>query len=106
MSESDAIVRGRRESGPAAHLLLYIPSFPRPGGAFPRTTPVLEGAGAMNKKTILITVVFGVVAGVGGRMALRGQAGSTEAEANAPRPAAVELVAANGTVEGRHPEVG
>lgn len=58
------------------------------------------------KKTIVLAVVFGVVAGVGGRMALRGQAGPAEGDAAAARAAAPDMVAANGTVEGKHPEVG
>ncbi len=55
------------------------------------------------KKTIVIAVIVGVVAGISGRMALKGQAGPTEADTAAQPP--VELVAANGTVEGKHPEV-
>ena len=56
------------------------------------------------KKTIIIAVALGVAAGLGGRMALRGDAGPQAADVTAVSPAA-DLVSANGTVEGRRPEV-
>jgi multidrug resistance efflux pump len=56
------------------------------------------------KKTILIAVVLGTVAGIGGRLALRGQAGPPEGDATFTG-ATVDLISANGTVEGAHPEV-
>jgi multidrug resistance efflux pump len=55
------------------------------------------------KKTIVLAVVVGVVAGVGGRLALRSDAGPQASDATSS--AAPELVSANGTVEGAHPEV-
>jgi multidrug resistance efflux pump len=58
------------------------------------------------KKTIILAIIVGSIAGVGGRMALKGQAGPPEAEAAPPHAPPAELVAANGTVEGKHPEVG
>jgi multidrug resistance efflux pump len=57
------------------------------------------------KKTIILAVILGVVAGIGGRLALKGQAGPTEADTIRPNNAPVEVVAANGTVEGKHPEI-
>jgi len=56
------------------------------------------------KKTVTIAVVLGIVAGVGGRMALRSNAGSGHADTGSG-PALVEQVAANGLVEGAQPEV-
>jgi multidrug resistance efflux pump len=56
------------------------------------------------KKTITLAVILGIAAGVGGRMALRGDVGPRAGEAAAVS-AAVEQVSANGTVEGAHPEV-
>ena len=56
------------------------------------------------KKTIIIAVALGVAAGLGGRMALRGDAGPQAADVTAVSPAA-DLVSANGTVEGARPEV-
>jgi len=55
------------------------------------------------KKTIILAVVLGVAAGVGGRMVLRGTAGPASAEAAPVTP--LEAVSANGTVEGARPEV-
>jgi multidrug resistance efflux pump len=57
------------------------------------------------KKTIVIAVVLGVGAGIGGRMALRGDAGPQPTNVSAASPAA-DMVSANGTVEGARPEVG
>jgi multidrug resistance efflux pump len=57
------------------------------------------------KKTIMIAVVLGVTAGIGGRMALRGDAGPQAAPAATVSPAAGDQVSANGTVEGARPEV-
>jgi multidrug resistance efflux pump len=55
------------------------------------------------KKTLLITVIVAVAAGVGGRLVMRSNAGSGAAAAAAPAP--LEQVAANGLVEGAEPEV-
>jgi multidrug resistance efflux pump len=55
------------------------------------------------KKIIIIGVVLGIVAGAGGRLALRSDAGPQAAEVT-PAPAA-DLVSANGTTEGARPEV-
>ncbi len=56
------------------------------------------------KKFILIGMVLGAVVGAGGRLALRGDAGVKGADPTAEAPV-VDLVSANGTVEGRRPEV-
>ena len=55
------------------------------------------------KKVILVGVVLGVLAGAGGLLALRGNAGVRGADT--PAVATADVVAANGTVEGRRPEV-
>jgi multidrug resistance efflux pump len=55
------------------------------------------------KKTIFLAVVLGVGAAVGGRMALRGDAGAPPADPHGRDLS--DLVSANGTVEGARPEV-
>jgi multidrug resistance efflux pump len=55
------------------------------------------------KKLILMGVVLGGLAGAGGLLALRGNAGARGVDTSAV--ATADLVAANGTVEGRRPEV-
>jgi multidrug resistance efflux pump len=55
------------------------------------------------KKTIIVAVLLGVAAGIGGRMALRSDAGAQATYVAAAAPA--DLVSANGTVEGARPEV-
>jgi multidrug resistance efflux pump len=56
------------------------------------------------KTTIILAAVVGIVAAVGVRMALRGDAALRAADAPTAS-ARVEMVAANGTVEGARPEV-
>jgi multidrug resistance efflux pump len=56
------------------------------------------------KKTLIVALVLGVAAGVGGRWALRGDA-SPPANDVAHADSAATYVAANGTVEGARPEV-
>jgi multidrug efflux pump subunit AcrA (membrane-fusion protein) len=54
-------------------------------------------------KKLLVVVILVVLVGVGGRIALRGDAVPRPADAAAV--AAADLVSANGTVEGARPEV-
>ncbi len=55
------------------------------------------------KKTLIIAVVVGVTAGIGGRMALHSNAVAQPSDAGAVAP--IDLISANGTVEGARPEV-
>ncbi len=60
------------------------------------------------RTTITIAIVLGVVVGVAGRLALRGNAGSSEKDAAAAAArfdASADQVAANGTVEPARPEM-
>lgn len=56
------------------------------------------------KKTITLAVILGIAAGIGGRIALRGDSGPQAGDGNSAG-AAPEQVSANGTVEGARPEV-
>jgi multidrug resistance efflux pump len=55
------------------------------------------------KMAIILALVLGVAGGIGGRMACRGHASAQPTDAVVAAP--VELVSANGTVEGARPEV-
>jgi multidrug resistance efflux pump len=57
------------------------------------------------KKTIVIAIVVGTLAGLGGHMALYGGVSGPKVTDVRPAPAAGELVAANGRVEGALPEL-